>query len=37
MEYIDDEITREGGRRIKNPAGFMIAFIEGGKKISCHL
>ena len=33
MEYIDYEIARDGGRRIKNPAGFMIAFIEDGKKI----
>jgi hypothetical protein len=33
IEYTDDEIARDGGRRIKNPAGFMIAFIEGGKKI----
>jgi hypothetical protein len=33
IEYIDDEIARDGGKRIKNPAGFMIAFIEGGKKI----
>ena len=33
IEYVNDEIARDGGRRIKNPAGFMIAFIEDGKKV----
>ncbi len=33
LEYLDSEIARDGGRRIKNPAGFVIAFIEGGKLI----
>ena len=33
LEYLDAEISRDGGRRIKNPAGFIIAFIEGRKQI----
>jgi hypothetical protein len=33
VEYLDSEIARDGGRRIKNPAGFIIAFIEGGKRV----
>ena len=33
IEYLDTEIARDAGRRIKNPAGFIIAFIEGGKAV----
>ncbi len=33
VEYLDAEIARDHGRRIKNPAGFIIAFIEGGKAV----
>ncbi|AFL89345.1 Replication initiator protein A [Terriglobus roseus DSM 18391] len=33
LEYLDSEIARDGGRRIKNPAGFIIAFIDGGKGV----
>ena len=33
LEYLDFEIARDSGRRLKNPAGFIIAFIEGNKPI----
>lgn len=33
LEYLDFEITRDSGCRLKNPAGFIIAFIEGNKAI----
>jgi hypothetical protein len=33
LEYLDCEIERDAGRRLKNPAGFIIAFIENRKPI----
>lgn len=33
LEYLDSEIARDAGKRIKNPSGFIIAWIEGGKPI----
>ncbi len=33
LEYLDHEIARDRGKRIKNPAGFIIAFIEGGRAV----
>lgn len=33
LDYLDSEIARDGGRRLKNPAGFIIAFIENRKAI----
>ncbi len=33
LEYLDHEIARDRGKRIKNPAGFIIAFIEGSRAV----
>ena len=33
IEYLDYEIARDGGKRIKNPAGFIISFIDGDKPV----
>src|SRR5579875_2693409 len=33
LDYLDSEIARDAGRRLKNPAGFIIAFIENNKPI----
>ena len=33
LEYLDSELARDNGKRIKNPSGFIIAWIEGGKPI----
>ena len=33
VEYLDSELVRDAGKRIKNPSGFIIAWIEGGKTI----
>ena len=33
LDYLDYEINRDAGRRLKNPAGFIIAFIENKKLI----
>jgi hypothetical protein len=33
IEYLDQELKRDGGKRIKNPPGFIISFIEGGKSV----
>lgn len=33
IEYLDSEVARDGGRRIKNPAGFMIAYIESARPV----
>ena len=33
MEYLDSEVARDAGRRIKNPSGFIIAWIEGAKPV----
>ena len=33
IEYLDTEIAADHGRRIKNPAGFIISFIDGGKAV----
>lgn len=33
MEYLDGEILRDGGRRIKNPAGFIVAFIASARPL----
>ena len=29
LEYLDHEIEKDAGKRIKNPAGFIIAWLEG--------
>ena len=33
IEFLDSEIGRDGGKRIKNPAGFIISFIDGTKTV----
>ncbi len=33
LDYAITEITRDGGRRFKNPAGFIISIIEGDRAI----
>jgi hypothetical protein len=33
LEYLTCEISRDNGRRIKNPAGFVVSFIEGKKSV----
>jgi hypothetical protein len=33
LEYLDAEIVKDGGRRIKNPAGFVINFIDKGGQL----
>ncbi|MGI4755266.1 MAG: replication initiator protein A [Janthinobacterium lividum] len=33
VEYLDQEIARDKGKRIQNPAGFIIAWIESGKAV----
>lgn len=33
LEYLDSEVARDAGRRIKNPSGFIIAWIEGAKPV----
>lgn len=33
IEFLDAEIGRDGGKRIKNPAGFIISFIDGAKTV----
>lgn len=33
LEYLDAEIARDGGRRLKNPAGFIVAFLESNKPV----
>ena len=33
LDYLDSEIARDAGRRLKNPAGFIIAFVESKKQI----
>jgi len=33
LDYAVSEITRDGGRRLNNPTGFIISFIEGDRAI----
>lgn len=33
IEFLDHEIARDAGKRIKNPAGFIIAWVEGAKPV----